>query len=215
VRDGRAVGVLLVGWTTDLTEDDPRVAAARAYALEATVALERADDLQLLRRAAAEDPLTGAANRRSLEVVLAAELPVHGEAQRAVLMVDLDDFKTYNDAYGHAAGDLVLKEAVAAWRTALREGDLLARYGGEEFCIVLRGCTPDEVATIAERIRALTPGSATVSVGSACARPDEQSAELLMRADRALYRAKAAGRDRVISAEVERVDGTPARMSRG
>jgi diguanylate cyclase (GGDEF)-like protein len=201
MRDERAVGVLFVGWTMNITADDPRVTAARAYALEATVALERADDLQLLRRAAAEDALTGAANRRSLDVILAAELPVHGATQRAVLMIDIDHFKDYNDEHGHAAGDRLLKEAVASWRGQLRDDDLLARYGGEEFCIVLRGCSPEEVSVVAERIRTSTPVGRTVSIGSACARPTDQVADLLLRADQALYRAKAAGRNCVVNAD--------------
>jgi diguanylate cyclase (GGDEF)-like protein len=202
LRDGRAVGVLLVGWAAAVAGDDPRVAASRAYALEATVALERADNLQDLRRAATEDPLTGAANRRGLDVILAAELPVHGNTQRAVLMVDLDHFKHFNDTHGHASGDRLLKAAVASWRAELRDVDVLARYGGEEFCILLRGCPAEEVANVAERIRASTP-VITASVGSACARPDEGPTELLLRADRALYRAKSAGRDRVDSGDVD------------
>lgn len=202
VRDGASVGVLVVGWAAPVPLGDSRVAAVSAYALEATVALERADGLRELRQFAQEDPLTGAANRRSLDLILATELPVHAETQRALLMVDVDHFKAYNDSLGHAAGDRLLKEAVAAWRTQLRGEDLLARFGGEEFAILLRGCSPDQVAVIAERIRTATPAVRTISMGTAVARPGETGEQLLLRADRALYAAKDAGRNRVVSSEV-------------
>jgi diguanylate cyclase (GGDEF)-like protein len=202
LRAGDPVAVLVTGWAEPVREDDPRVLAARAYSLEAAVALERADDLHELRQHATEDPLTGAANRRELDRVLATVLPLPpGTPHLAVLMLDLDRFKDFNDTHGHAAGDVLLKESVAAWRGQLRDGDVLARYGGEEFCVVLRSCPPAVVDLVAERVRASTPGGRTVSIGSACALPGETPGDLLLRADRALYRAKSAGRNTVVRAE--------------
>jgi diguanylate cyclase (GGDEF)-like protein len=199
-RDGEPVGVLVVAWTSRLQEGDRRAMALVPYALEAAVALERADGLRALRRAAEHDGLTGAANRRALDLILSAELPVHGETERAILMIDFDHFKVYNDSHGHAAGDLLLKEAVARWQDILREEDLVARYGGEEFAVLLRGCSPVEVRAVAERLQMATPAGQTVSIGLACARPDEGPDHVLGRADRALYAAKRAGRNRVMAA---------------
>jgi diguanylate cyclase (GGDEF)-like protein len=115
------------------------------------------------------DPLTGVPNRRVWEEELPRELE---RARRmgsglCVAMIDLDDFKSYNDRFGHQAGDLVLKEAASAWRAEVRSTDLLARYGGEEFVLLLPACALEDAVRIVERLRSVTP-LVTCSVGLAC-----------------------------------------------
>jgi diguanylate cyclase len=179
--------------------------AVEELAAQTRAAEELADRLAISeatqRRIAEYDGLTGAANRRALDQILAGELPVRGDAERAVLMIDFDRFKVYNDSHGHAAGDLLLKEGVARWRDILRDRDVVARYGGEEFVVLLRGCSPIEVDAVADRLRLATPAGQSVSIGLACARPEESADELLARADRALYAAKRSGRNRVVRAD--------------
>jgi diguanylate cyclase (GGDEF)-like protein len=114
-------------------------------------------------------------------------------------MIDLDNFKDYNDRHGHQAGDLVLKEAASAWRAEVRSTDLLARYGGEEFVLLLPACALDDAVRIVERLRLVTP-LVTCSVGLACWDFQEAGSELVERADRALYVAKAEGRNRHVLA---------------
>jgi diguanylate cyclase (GGDEF)-like protein len=143
------------------------------------------------------DPLTGVPNRRVWEEELPRELE---RARRmgtgvCVAMIDLDNFKSYNDSFGHQAGDLVLKEAASAWRAEVRSTDLLARYGGEEFVLLLPACALEDAIRIVERLRVVTP-LVTCSVGLACWDFQEAGDELVERADQALYAAKAEGRNR-------------------
>ena len=147
------------------------------------------------------DPLTGVPNRRVWEEELPRELE---RARRmgtglCLAMIDLDNFKTYNDRHGHQAGDLVLKEAASAWRAEVRSTDLLARYGGEEFVLLLPACALDDAVAIVERLRAATP-LVTCSVGLAEWDFQEASADLVERADQALYAAKSEGRNRYVAA---------------
>jgi diguanylate cyclase len=147
------------------------------------------------------DPLTGVPNRRVLEEELPQELE---RARRmgtrlCLAMIDLDNFKAYNDRHGHQAGDLVLKEAASAWRAQVRSTDLLARYGGEEFVLLLPACALADAVAIVERLREATP-LVTCSVGLAEWDFEEASADLVERADQALYSAKAEGRNRYVLA---------------
>ncbi len=166
------------------------------------------------------DPLTRLHNRRyALDHLerMRAEAMARGESM-ALLMVDIDKFKRINDTYGHAAGDRVLRD-VASWlRNSVRAGDLIARFGGEEFVIGIPSTTTDEAGLAAERIRgavasAVIPvckdagsGGVTVSVGIALSDPDheEDLSDIMARADAALYRSKASGRNCV------RLDGAQA-----
>jgi diguanylate cyclase (GGDEF)-like protein len=113
-----------------------------------------------------------------------------------VAMLDLDHFKQYNDRRGHQAGDRFLKEAAAAWQAVVRKTDLVARYGGEEFAVLLPDCGLEDAMEIAGRLRTAQP-EGTCSLGVAQWDGREDVAALVARADRALYAAKDAGRDRV------------------
>lgn len=148
------------------------------------------------------DPLTGVANRGAWDDHLARTI---GLARRSglamsVLMLDLDHFKLYNDDHGHQAGDALLVNAVRAWQPELRQVDVLARYGGEEFTVLLFGADASGAAAIAERLRAVMPGGQTCSVGAAELEDGDDAESLVARADAALYKAKALGRDRAVVA---------------
>jgi diguanylate cyclase (GGDEF)-like protein len=116
-----------------------------------------------------------------------------------VALLDLDHFKAYNDRHGHQAGDRLLKAAAAAWQSRLRKTDLLARYGGEEFAVLLPDCGLDNAMEIAERLRTAQP-EGTCSIGVAAWDGHEAAAQLVARADRALYAAKEGGRNRCCAA---------------
>lgn len=177
-----------------------------------TLALQGMTDQ--LKELATTDGLTGLLNRRSFDQMLVNELSRTGREQQplTLLMIDVDRFKAYNDHYGHQAGDNCLRLVADSLRqAALRPGDSLARYGGEEFAAVLPNTDEDGAYVIAERLRKALRGLGlphagsekgviTVSVGIASysgATFDRDEAELIRRADQALYDAKAAGRDRV------------------
>ena len=173
--------------------------------------VELEDVNRQLQMLATTDSLTGAANHRQFADRAAAEASRsrRKSAPLALLALDLDHFKAVNDRHGHQVGDEILKIFVAAVKQDLRPGDLVARTGGEEFKILLPDTTLTEAVAIAERIReraaalAVDTGEATVtvtvSIGCAAFESDLQSTERV--ADECLYRAKALGRNRVVSAE--------------
>jgi diguanylate cyclase (GGDEF)-like protein len=163
-----------------------------------------------LERLAATDALTGLPNRRAFEEMLQAQIEISASCREPVslLILDVDHFKLYNDAYGHVEGDELLKELADAIRDEVRETDLAARYGGEEFAVLLPMTDADRAAVIAERVRAhleahpFVHGGITVSIGVATlsGRESIQPRDLVVSADQALYEAKAAGRNRVVCA---------------
>ncbi|HEX4724214.1 MAG TPA: diguanylate cyclase [Pseudonocardiaceae bacterium] len=167
------------------------------------------------RRLAITDVLTGLRTRRFFSSQLPLEI---ARARRvgtslALLIVDVDRFKSINDKYGHPAGDRVLVEVARRLRESVRQADFLARYGGEEFALVVPGASPQELASIGERLRnqvasrpiQVAPETwieVTVSVGTAgYPRHGKTVSELITTADRALYAAKSQGRDRVVVGE--------------
>ncbi|MDR6228141.1 diguanylate cyclase (GGDEF)-like protein [Pseudomonas sp. SORGH_AS199] len=172
---------------------------------------------RFLAQQSATDPLTGVANRRALMQALANALAHPPPRPLLLLMIDVDHFKAFNDRYGHPAGDRCLQQVATALADELRAGDCLARYGGEEFAIL---CTPsreEDAGKLAQRlldavrrleIPHLGPHAGprvTVSIGGACARPDHDCAETFIEAaDRQLYWAKQAGRDRAILEDCDR-----------
>jgi diguanylate cyclase (GGDEF)-like protein len=148
---------------------------------------------------ARSDGLTGAPNRRTWdhELSRACQRARDTDELLCVALLDLDHFKRYNDANGHQAGDLLLRQAVAAWGDLLDDGDLLARYGGEEFAVLLPGYTPAEAAARLDLLRAVTPERQTFSAGVALWDSTTEPAEAVRAADEALYDAKRSGRNRV------------------
>jgi diguanylate cyclase (GGDEF)-like protein len=157
------------------------------------------------------DPLTGLANRRHFELMLASEVDRVARAGEPalVLMVDVDHFKKVNDAHGHPAGDDVLRAVAHVLHDCIRPMDTVARFGGEEFSMILPNCAPLFAQAVAERIRlrvqamaiTIAPGvdvGVTVSIGGAFAPQWVRSSPLLWveRADQQLYRAKSEGRNR-------------------
>ncbi len=180
-------------------------------AAEASSALARAYSHRAAEAQASTDALTGLPNRRYFDEFcgLLARRRRSGDAV-GVLMIDIDKFKVLNDTHGHATGDEVLRAVGAAIVSAVREDDVPARYGGEEFVVLLRNPSPEVALDVGERVRSSVAalelgrfgvGGVSVSVGVAVAREADQSiTDLIEQADRALYRAKRAGRDRVIAA---------------
>ncbi|MEA2245826.1 MAG: hypothetical protein QOH46_355, partial [Solirubrobacteraceae bacterium] len=156
-----------------------------------------------LARVARTDALTDIPNRRGWDEQLAVELAraERAEAPVCIALLDIDHFKAYNDSAGHSAGDRLLRAAATAWRGELRSMDILARYGGEEFGVVLPGCSAQGAAPIVDRLRALTPEGQSTSAGVAVWDRVETAEALVDRADRALYAAKHAGRDRTVVAQ--------------
>jgi diguanylate cyclase (GGDEF)-like protein len=194
------------------------VGTAGQATAHAAVALERAVLIDQIRAASETDGLTRVANRRRFDEVLPAAL----ERARAdgtdlaLVMIDIDHFKRLNDTHGHQVGDEVLRQVAQVIRAECGEPHTVARYGGEEFAAVLVGVDPVAALATAERIRAAiaaapttTPVTASLGVAS-CPAHGEKPVELIAAADAALYRAKAAGRDRALPAYT----GTPPIGSR-
>jgi len=174
-----------------------------------------------LQRLSVTDELTGLANRRRLMAELDRELRRSDRTGHpfSVLMLDVDRFKKFNDAWGHPAGDAVLKRLADTLGDCVRDVDTVARYGGEEFTVLLPETPAAEAARVAERIRAatekdrFTPEAATtvvnvtVSIGYAVFPENGKTAEgLIEAADQALYKSKQAGRNRVTAAEGARAE---------
>jgi diguanylate cyclase (GGDEF)-like protein len=167
---------------------------------------------------ATTDAMTGLANHRAFQERLQVEL---AQMQRtgqplALLLLDVDQFKQYNDSYGHPAGDEVLREVGRILRTGIREYDMAARYGGEEFALLLPGLGRAEAREVAERVRLAVEAHAfvhrevTISIGVAEGMFTMASTEeLVERADGALYEAKRSGRNRVVVAEANYQPGPP------
>lgn len=163
---------------------------------------------QKLTQLASLDPLTGTLNRRALRHRLDQEM-ARANAQGtplAFIMVDVDDFKPYNDRYGHLAGDIALKEVAQCMRAASRADDAVCRFGGEEFLLLLPQTPPAEARKVAERVRhsiatsTALPERVTVSAGVHVYTPSEKGQpidRLIAQADAALYEAKRNGKNRV------------------
>ncbi len=203
ILDTVTVGVLAIAWEGEHEEPSDELRQVIALlSLEGALALERASTLARLERVARTDDLTGLANRRAWDEHLSREIAraSRNNTQLGVALLDLDHFKDYNDVHGHPAGDRLLKQVAAGWGRAIRATDILARYGGEEFAVALPGITEDEALATLERMRDEMPEDQRVSAGLAFWDGSEDPVALVNRADRALYAAKAAGRDRVLIA---------------
>jgi diguanylate cyclase (GGDEF)-like protein len=228
-RQGYKVGDIRGGVSVNVPAEglDKQIASSRMELISAAVVtiglllcilyfmtwklVVRLDDVQKrLKHIAVTDELTGLKNRRYIMEQLDKEYQraVRSGAPLSLILLDIDHFKRFNDAYGHAVGDTVLKIVAVEMRSSLRTYDLLGRIGGEEFLIASPGSVLDEAAGLAERILekirntavsgsqkiAVTMSAGVTSLGD----QDAKAEALLARADAALYMAKQAGRDRVI-----------------
>ena len=208
IRDSDVVGVLAIGWPRRIGGLDERAARMiEVLADEAAVAIERGDHITRLRELATSDPLTGLLNRRAWEDELPREIAraEREDAELSIALLDVDNFKRFNDSHGHQAGDRLLKEATAVWRNSLRRVDRLARLGGDEFALLLPRCGAAQAEEVLGRVRDATPNDHSCSIGVAQWTPGETADQLVARADSALYEAKAAGRDRLALSDPQRL----------
>ena len=209
--EGTVIGAIVLSHRTAGAWSATTRRLLNGAATEASSALSRAYSQRAVEAQASTDALTGLPNRRYFDEFCGL-LARRRRADDAVgvLMIDIDKFKVLNDTHGHATGDEVLRAVGGAIIAAVREDDVPARYGGEEFVVLLRNPTPDVALDVGERVRGAVAAldlrrlgvrAVSVSVGVAVARSADQSIdELIAQADRALYRAKRAGRDRVVAA---------------
>jgi len=214
---GRRIGVLNVTDKSGGGEyDEVDLALLEIVMQQVALSLERAEwqekatQFQLM---SITDPLTGLANRRYMEERLAEEInrsKRYGQPL-SFLMIDIDDFKLYNDLHGHQGGDLALQMTAQGLKGTLRSADVASRYGGEEFCVLLPQTSLQEAGVIAERMRekieqtpiahaqAQTRGTVTISIGVSTLTATVNAAELIIRsADRALYEAKSKGKNNIV-----------------
>lgn len=207
------VGVMLSDAALPETLDKLMFAATSfVVSLFAYVFAWRADmQRKQLEAIAAHDPLTGAYNRRGMdtELDIAIASSMRNRAPLGLLVFDLDHFKRINDAYGHESGDAVLVQLAQLVHRVTRKSDRFFRMGGEEFGLLLPGAHPDCLRTIAEKLRATIEDEVrcgdeviTVSIGATTFVPGEAAAELLARADAAMYQAKHEGRNRLVVQDV-------------
>ena len=168
-------------------------------------------DLQRFERNASTDALTGLSNRHAMEESFPREIQrcLRDELPASLIMIDVDRFKSFNDKFGHVAGDRALSAVGHVLRKQFRPRDLLVRYGGDEFAVLLPGVTLKEAVAVADRVRDAVSGSTkkssdsliqvpvNISMGVAELTSGGSFEKLLRAADEALYRAKAAGRDAV------------------
>lgn len=232
VRHGRLIGSLHFGsFTPHRFSADKSTDFIDHLGSIIALCLESAADRERLHRLSLVDALTQVGNRRAFEVALERELARATRAQRplTVLLADLDHFKQVNDTHGHPAGDRVLRQVAQAMSAMLRRTDHVCRCGGEEFALILPDCERPLADEIAERIRQRVERLAivsdtglavpvTLSIGAtswvgadggagsiACdSAPDDVGRQLMAAADRALYQAKSAGRNRVAFAPLLR-----------
>ena len=200
VLDTQQNVVSVVGVNQDVTERRQMEQALRLREAEIT-------------RLSLIDPLTGLANRRKLDEKLVLEVlrSQRSGGKLAVIFADLDHFKRINDHFGHDLGDAVLKSFADLIHAQIRSNDLAARFGGEEFVVLLPDADSEDALAMAERIRKKLEGTivaplvkgvtASFGVSELCA--GQSGADLLRDADRALYAAKAQGRNRVVSASAQ------------
>jgi len=224
---GTSVSGMFAGWNTRALVTGALtflVCTLLAFTVAAlTAALRRSEEMEAeLERLAVTDPLTGLPNRRALDLFLAGEVrrARREDSSLSLLMIDVDHFKTVNDRFGHAAGDIVLRQIgqlIAA--SVRRAGDFTARFGGEEFVVVLPATTQEGAVRVAEGIRSRVEAArflagdgaeprVTVSIGVATASSPAALEDLIQRSDIALYQAKNSGRNRVSAIDLDKAADT-------
>lgn len=193
IAEGSAREVLLLADRRAKAVTTDEIELLEMLCAQAGSALRVAGLVRELRTQAATDPLTGLGHHRSFHTKLRR---LRGR-NIAVLLIDVDGFKSINDTFGHQAGDRLLREMAAALATTLRRGDELFRIGGDEFAVLVRVESPEEAMEAAERLvaAAAARGDVTISIGVAMCGEDELAEAVLGRADRALYDVKQRGRN--------------------
>lgn len=208
---GESLGQLSLSRRKEFTSDEvillEYLLCSLVYPLRNTILYRQAVE------AALTDPLTGTHNRAAMDTTLHREIDLsrRHNLPLSLIVLDIDRFKQINDNFGHTVGDNVLKALVECIKECIRSTDILFRYGGEEFTVVLNNTDHGGAVHLAERIRAAVEQSAfntgsatlnaTVSIGVATLQAKENGASFFQRADQALYRAKAEGRNRIRLAE--------------
>lgn len=210
VSEGNITGCIVAHSTIDkLTEEE--IGYICELTKQSSVTIERANTYSEILQNATMDALTGLNNRRQFEVRLGEQFAIANRQNTPLcaIMIDIDFFKKFNDTYGHAVGDMVLKTTANVIKNELREYDIPSRYGGEEFCILLPHTNIEEAQIVAERLRSAVENTKveisenvsvnmTISVGLAELDIKDMAEDLYMKADSALYKAKEGGRNRVV-----------------
>jgi diguanylate cyclase (GGDEF)-like protein len=217
IGGGKVEGVIMVVRTPDQPFTEPELALLRKMGPITAASLDSARHADASAAASLTDPLTEVGNRRKLEMDLHDALAA-ATGPTALVMVDLDHFKAVNDTYGHPAGDALLRHVAGVLREVVRPEDGVYRYGGEEFALLLPATPEHEAARVADRARESLGGrevaltdlvvpapTASLGVAATAGAGDLDGLGLISRADRALYRAKDDGRNRVVTAT--NVDG--------
>ncbi|MBO8153940.1 GGDEF domain-containing protein [Thermovirga sp.] len=197
-----SVGLLGITFPTNAMSGE-EIKNLQIYVNFAAISLANARLITRLEKEAETDFLTGLYNKRSIINLLISERErtIRYKNPLAVIFIDIDDFKSYNDAFGHVAGDVVLQRLAEVIKNSIRKIDIAGRYGGEEFVLILPGTQEEGALAVAERIRksiAQHPfphRNITVSSGVTMAQEGDSAHSLLERADRALYKAKRQGKN--------------------
>ncbi len=216
-----AVGTLLenvVAVTRQMHDENQQLESNLAASTNEITTLRR--NVESIQKEAMSDPLTGVSNRKSFDRAITGLIEVSKTQLEplAMIMADVDHFKSFNDKWGHQTGDQVLRLVAEVMKANIKGQDMLARYGGEEFSILLPGTTIENAHMLADRIRRAVEsrrlkkrqsnedlGVVTMSMGVAAFRPDDNDQSLIERADKSLYLAKERGRNCVI--DEREIDG--------
>ena len=221
VTEGKLIGCV-VAKSTEGKLNEKEVEYIEQLTNQAATTIDRANVYAEILKHATLDALTGFYNRRQLEERIKQEVAGAKRKNNALcaIMIDIDFFKNVNDTYGHAAGDLVLKTVAHIIKSQLREYDIAGRYGGEEFTVLLPFTQIDAAKIVAERLRKAVERKSidiskivadsvtktikvTISLGVYQLNNNDEDAELLQKADEALYQAKSSGRNKVVVYEIQ------------
>ena len=212
ISEGEITGCIVARSTLDkLSKRD--ISYLEQLTRQSAITISRANAYSKVLQYATLDALTNLNNRRQFETRLKQEIAITKRQNNPLcaMMIDIDFFKKVNDTYGHASGDEVLRTVASVIKAQLRESDIPARYGGEEFAVLLPYTHIDEAKIVGERLRKAVEETTvsldnlninvTISMGLAEFRQDESGEELFAQADKALYKSKESGRNKVVCAE--------------